>query len=49
MRHRVPPIAYLPHVPLKWPRQSRGVFLRSIVVRAGVLLVSARHAWRWTP
>ena len=48
MRHRTSPIAALPWTPLEWPRQSRVTLLRSLVERAGVLLVSAHHAWRWT-
>lgn len=41
-------IAALPCAPLAWPHQSRVALLQSIIQRAGVLLVSAHHAWRWT-
>ena len=49
MRQSPRPIAALPFPYLQRPRQSRVVLLKSIIERAGALLVSARHGWRWYP
>lgn len=49
MRPPLRPIAALPLAPLKLPQQSRLVLFKSIIKRAGVLLVASRHGWRWQP